>query len=155
MDYHDSSAQPLYPFGFGLSYTEFGYRDLCVEPTGPAPSTRFHVTVTAENRGAHAGAEVVQLYLRDKAATVVRRVAELKAFEKIILQPGESRQVNFVLGDEETGLWNPAMRWTVEPGKFEVRVGGDSRGCANARVHRRSRTPNSLKNRSLEFGRIR
>ena len=126
LDYHDLSAQPLYPFGFGLSFTEFSYRDLNVEPTHMARPTRFTINVTVENRGGRAGAEVVQLYLRDKAATVVRRVAELKAFEKVTLQPGESRRVVFTLDEEELGLWNPEMRWTVEPGEFEVRVGGDS-----------------------------
>ncbi len=126
LDYHDLSAQPLYPFGFGLSYTKFGYKDLLVEPARMAWPARFIVEVTIENQGTCAGAEVVQLYLRDKAATVTRRVSELKAFERVSLQPGESRQMTFVLGNEELGLWNPAMCWTVEPGEFEVRIGGDS-----------------------------
>jgi beta-glucosidase len=124
--YLDLPAEPLYPFGFGLSYTKFGYSDLSIVPSPGKSSTNFIVSATIENQGDRAGAEVVQLYLRDKAATVVRRVAELKAFEKINLQPGESRQVKFELGEEELGLWNPAMRWVVEPGEFDVRVGGDS-----------------------------
>jgi len=125
-DYLDLPASPLYPFGFGLSYTRFAYRDLSVEPSHMSLPWRFTVTVTVENQGDRAGAEVVQLYLRDKAATVVRRVAELKAFKKVTLQPGESQRVSFELGEEELGLWNPDMRWVVEPGEFEVRVGGDS-----------------------------
>ena len=124
--YLDLPAEPLYPFGFGLSYSRFVYQDLLIEPSRTNSLAHFAVSVTLENQGARAGAEVAQLYLRDKAATVVRRVAELKAFAKIFLQPGESRRVTFSLGDEELGLWNPDLRWVVEPGDFEVRVGGDS-----------------------------
>jgi beta-glucosidase len=124
--YLDLPAEPLYPFGFGLSFTRFAYRDLEVEVARTGASPRVNISVTLENKGNRAGAEVVQLYLWDKAATVVRRVAELKAFAKISLEPGQSSRVSFSLGGEELGLWNPEMRWVVEPGEFEVRVGGDS-----------------------------
>ncbi|MCE0483239.1 MAG: glycoside hydrolase family 3 C-terminal domain-containing protein [Methylacidiphilales bacterium] len=126
LDYSDMPSTPLYPFGFGLSYTRFAYRDLAVEPSHQSPPARFTVSVTVQNVGDREGAEVVQLYLRDKAATIVRRVAELKGFLKITLRPNEDRRVIFDLGPDELGLWNAEMQWVVEPGEFIVRVGGDS-----------------------------
>ena len=131
-DYQDLLGTPLYPFGHGLSYTRFGYRDLIVEPLHDAKSTRFKATVTVENQGDRPGAEVVQLYLRDKAASITRRVAELKGFSKVTLESRESRQVSFELGEDELGLWNSEMRWVVEPGEFEVRMGGDSTATLSA-----------------------
>jgi beta-glucosidase len=130
-DYHDLPATPLYPFGFGLSYTQFAYSDLVVRPSSIPGSNKFEVAVTVKNEGNRAGAEVVQLYLRDKAATIVRRITELKAFRKITLAPGESECVRFEIGESELGFWNTDMRWAVEPGEFEVRVGGDSSAALN------------------------
>jgi len=131
-DYQDLSAVPLYPFGYGLSYTHFGYRDLVIEPLHDIKSASFKIMVMVENQGDRAGAEVVQLYLRDKTASIIRRVAELKGFHKVILQPRESRQVSFELGEEELGLWNSEMHWVVEPGEFEVHIGGDSTAALSA-----------------------
>jgi beta-glucosidase len=129
-DYVDLPTKPLYPFGFGLSYTSFAYRDLAVENReGNRPA---RVMVTVENVGRRAGAEVAQLYLQDIKSSVTRRVAELKAFEKVFLQPGEARRLRFELDDEAFGLWNEEMAWVIEPGEFEVRVGGDSTATLKA-----------------------
>ena len=122
-DYLDLQTKPLFPFGYGLSYTRFAYGDLDVRVKSATSAT---VAVTVKNTGNRAGAEVAQLYLRDVKSSVTRRMAELKAFEKVLLQPGETRRLEFALDAEAFGLWNEAMQWQIEPGDFEVRVGGDS-----------------------------
>ena len=122
-DYLDLVTQPLFPFGHGLSFTQFSYRDLQVEAKSPHSAS---VVVTVENTGDRTGAEVAQLYLHDLKSSVTRHVAELKAFEKVFLRPGEARRLEFTLDAEAFGLWNEAMHWEIEPGDFAVRVGGDS-----------------------------
>jgi beta-glucosidase len=84
------------------------------------------VTVDVENTGKRAGDEVVQLYIRDTAASVTRPVKELKGFQRVMLQPGEKKRVEFVLATEQLGFWNRQMRFTVEPGEFKVMVGSNS-----------------------------
>jgi beta-glucosidase len=109
-----------YPFGYGLSYTEFGYADLDESDDG--------VSVTVTNTGPRPGAEVVQLYVSDLESSVARPEQELKAFEKVFLRPGESRRVTLRLDDRAFAFWHPAVsRWVVEGGRFEVRVGASSR----------------------------
>ena len=125
-NYYDQSSTPLYPFGHGLSYTQFRHSNLRIEPAQIPVDGRCKVTVTVENTGAVAGAEVTQLYIRDKVATIVRRIRELKGLHKTFLQPGEKAEVEFELGPEELGLWNPAMQWAVEPGAFTVSIGHDA-----------------------------
>ncbi len=126
-DYHNLSGLPLFPFGFGLSYTQFRYSDFAFDKNeieaGQSTSVRCRVT----NVGDRAGDEVVQLYLRDILASVARPVLELKGFQRITLRPGESREVSFKLGFEELKLLGADLRWRVEPGEFRMMIGSSSR----------------------------
>ena len=124
--YYDLPWTPLYPFGYGLSYTTFKISNL--QLSAPRINANGRVTVSAEveNTGRRAGDEVVQLYIRDPVATMTRPVKELKGFQRISLQPGEKRKVEFVLGPEHLGFWNREMRYVVEPGEFRVMVGANS-----------------------------
>ncbi|MFZ4426841.1 MAG: glycoside hydrolase family 3 C-terminal domain-containing protein, partial [Saprospiraceae bacterium] len=121
--YNDETNAPLYPFGYGLSYTTFEYTDLRINQTGPS---RFEVRVTVKNTGQRAGEEVVQLYIQDKFSSVVRPVRELKGFEKILLEPGITQEVRFEIGEEALGYFDNNGKFVVEPGEFEVMVGGNS-----------------------------
>ncbi|WP_339681626.1 beta-glucosidase BglX [uncultured Hyphomonas sp.] len=118
----DEKNTPLYPFGHGLSYTSFAYSDLSAVPEGETCS----IEVTVANTGKVAGEEVVQLYIRDRAASVVRPVRELKGFQKILLQPGELKVLRFSLGPDELGFYNGDGEFLVEPGMFDIFVGGVS-----------------------------
>ena len=125
--YLDLPGDPLFPFGFGLSYTEFGYGELAIEPkVFPAGGTA-RVSCQVTNAGRRAGAEVVQLYVHDKLASVVRPVLELKGFRKVFLEPGASVTVTFDLGPEELSMLDAKMKKVVEPGEFEILVGRSSR----------------------------
>ena len=126
--YIDLPSTPLFPFGFGLSYTTFTYSDLHLSAPSMGPGGTIKVTATVTNSGARAGAEVVQLYLHDAVGSVTRPVRALAGFHRVMLQPGEARTVEFTLGAKELGLYNPAMRFVVEPGTFHVYVGGSSVG---------------------------
>ncbi len=126
--YNDESNDPLYAFGHGLSYTRFDYADLQVVST----SEGARVSVLVTNAGERAGEEVVQLYLRDPVAGISRPVRELKGFEKIALAPGEVQTVRFELGRRELGFYDTRGEFTVEPGAFEVFVGGSSRADLSA-----------------------
>lgn len=121
--YTDQSNTPLYPFGYGLSYTKFVYADLIIQNIDPA---NIKVSVTLKNSGKVAGEEVAQLYIHDKVASVVRPVMELKGFKKIKLNPGESATLEFILTDKELGFYNNAGDFIVEPGEFEIMVGTSS-----------------------------
>jgi beta-glucosidase len=125
--YADMSPEPLYPFGHGLSYTRFSYSALRVSPSRIARDGTVGVSVDVTNAGARPGAEVVQLYLRDPVASVVVPVQRLRGFEKVRLRPGETRTVRFTLGPDELALLDASLRWVVEPGAFEVALGGSSR----------------------------
>jgi beta-glucosidase len=118
---------PLYPFGHGLSYTTFAYKNLKVTPAplaGDADAVTVNVDVT--NTGQRAGDEVAQLYLRDVVSSVTRPVKELKGFQRITLKPGETKAVTFTLGRDALGFWKTGKDFVVEPGKFDVTVGGSS-----------------------------
>lgn len=119
----DESNKPLYPFGFGLSYTSFAYSNLAIND---AASNNITVTVTVTNTGKTAGEEVAQLYIRDRIASVARPVKELKGFSKFMLQAGESRQVSFTLTNAELGFYNNEGLFVTEPGVFDIMVGGNS-----------------------------
>lgn len=120
--YIDSPLSPLFPFGYGLSYTTFAYDNLRANLRGQS----VEVTVKLTNTGDRAGEEVVQLYIRDRAARVVRPTKELKGFEKLMLQPGESRTVAFRLTPQELGFYMPDGQFVTEPGTFDIMVGPNS-----------------------------
>ena len=119
----DESNDPLYPFGYGLSYTQFQYSDLKADKIS---ESSVKVSVTVKNVGAYNGEEVAQLYLRDYVASVARPVKELRGFQKIYLEKGESKQLEFVLKKEELGFYNLNGEFVFEPGKFKVMLGGSS-----------------------------
>jgi beta-glucosidase len=124
--YIDMPWTPLYPFGYGLSYTQFKLSNLQLSATRIQPDGTLTVGVDVQNVGDRAGDEVVQLYLHDLVASVTRPVEALKGFERIGLQPGETRHVEFTLDPGELGFYNRAMRFVVEPGTFDVMVGDNS-----------------------------
>ncbi|MEO1366382.1 MAG: glycoside hydrolase family 3 N-terminal domain-containing protein [Acidobacteriota bacterium] len=120
------TTDPLWPFGFGLSYTTFELSDVKVDRATIPVDGSATVTVQVENTGERAGDEVVQLYIRDVVSSVTRPVQELKAFERISLAPGERRTVSFTVGPEQLRFFDREMRRVVEPGAFELRVGTSS-----------------------------
>jgi beta-glucosidase len=124
--YLDVPWTPLFPFGYGLSYTQFKISDLQLGAQSIRASDKLTVSVEVANVGKRAGDEVVQLYLRDVAASMTRPVKELKGFQRVTLQPGEKRRVEFVLTGEHLGFWNRELRFVVEPGEFKVMVGPNS-----------------------------
>lgn len=140
-DYHDLTGQPLFPFGHGLTYTRFAYRDLRVTvergrtglagdvPVAGEAQAEVRVVVRARvrNVGARAGSEVVQLYLRDVLTSVSQPLIALKGFTRITLEPGEEQEVEFTLGTEHLRMLDEARRWVVEPGLFRVMVGASSK----------------------------
>ncbi|MFL5317211.1 MAG: glycoside hydrolase family 3 N-terminal domain-containing protein [Microvirga sp.] len=127
LNYVDESIEPLFPFGFGLSYTRFGFSDLTVATPRLSASDTLEVRVRLANTGARAGAEVVQLYVRDVVASRSRPVRELKAFEKVFLEAGQSREVRLEVPVRELGFHLEDGTYVVEPGRFEIFVGADAR----------------------------
>ncbi len=126
--YDQKKVEPLFPFGHGLSYTQFTYHNLQLSAAATTAEDGLQVHVEIENSGARAGKEIVQVYVRDVQSSLVRPPKELKAFAKIALQPGERRQVSFSLGQEALAFYDDARKaWVVEPGEFEVLVGASSR----------------------------
>ncbi|MEO2051385.1 MAG: beta-glucosidase BglX [Allomuricauda sp.] len=121
--YSDVQNEPLFPFGFGLSYTTFAYSDLQIDSSD---QNNIKVEVTITNTGDWAGEEVVQLYIHDKVASIVRPVKELKGFQKINLAPKASQKVEFHLTEKELGFYNNAYEFVVEPGTFDIMVGTSS-----------------------------
>lgn len=124
--YLDAPTTPAYPFGFGLSYTSFSYSDLKLTKSQYKMGETVEATLTLTNTGSRVGEEVVQCYTRDLAADIARPVKELKAFQKIKLNPGESRVVTFRLSEKDLSYWNHELKWKADPGKFQVFVGGNS-----------------------------
>ncbi len=126
--YIDQPNTPLYPFGFGLSYTQFNISNLKLDKTQIKPTENIKISVDVENVGRRDGAEVVQLYIRDSAASVTRPVKELKDFRRVTLKAGEKQTVEFTLTPEKFGFLDRAMKFTVEDGDFKVFVGNSSEG---------------------------
>lgn len=122
-DHLDLTREPLWGFGFGLSYTTFRLEDLRVASPAIGPGGRTDVTVRVVNTGPRAGDEVVQLYIRDQVSSVTRPVKELRGFARVTLQPGESRAVRFTLGPDELSLIDRRMQRVVEAGRFDVMLG--------------------------------
>lgn len=121
-DYTDASAQPLYPFGYGLSYTTFEYGTPSVSQTKDSVKISFTLT----NTGDYDGMEVVQLYVTDKISSVMLPERQLKQFQKVGLKKGESKVVEFTLTDEDFALLNKKLEWVVEPGSFDIHIGSSS-----------------------------
>ena len=124
--YSDVEKTPLYPFGYGLSYTTFEYSNLKINKKTFSKGEKIEVSVDLKNTGKVTGKEVAQLYLQDEFASVVRPVKELKGFEMIELKAGETKTITFTLTDAELGFYNNQNEFVVEPGSFKVMVGGSS-----------------------------
>src|SRR5712691_4200917 len=130
--YIDLPVSPLFPFGYGLSYTSFEYKDLKLSAPTLTSNGKLRVSVTVTNTGSREGAEVAQLYLHDEVASVTRPVRSLAGFQRVPLKAGESRTVDFEVGAKQLGLYDQNMKFTVEPGRFRVFVGGSSVGGLEA-----------------------
>jgi beta-glucosidase len=125
--YVDLDPAPLFPFGFGLSYTQFAYANLRLTPTTVPQDGQVAVEVDVQNTGSRAGAEVVQLYVNDPIASVSRPPLQLRGFEKVRLEPSERRTVRFVLGPDALEYLDAHLQRVVEPGAFRVMIGRSSR----------------------------
>jgi len=141
-NYLDVSNEPLYPFGYGLSYTQFSYREFSVslkeqthtdpsprhgQVSGQARNQKLIASVTLTNSGQYDGAEIVQLYIRDLVGSITRPVKELKGFQKVFLRAGESREVSFTITTDDLKFYNSDLVYDWEPGEFVIMVGGNSR----------------------------
>jgi beta-glucosidase len=131
--YLDLPSSPLYPFGHGLSYSEFAYSNLQLSNATMEISDTLKILVEVTNVGSRAGDEVVQLYLRDEVGSVTRPVQQLRGFKRIHLSAGERKNLVFMLTAEDLAFYNQEMKWVVEPGSFEVLVGGNSVDVLEAR----------------------
>jgi len=126
-DYYDLSGEPLYPFGFGLSYTTFDISDLQLDKTKYSKTDTIIAEVNVKNTGSQAGSEVVQLYVKDVLASVSRPVIELKGFQKVYLKPGESKQISIEVPVQELKFLDEKMNWMVEKGTLRIMVGNSSK----------------------------
>ncbi len=132
--YMDISNDPLYPFGFGLSYTHFTYGDLRLSSTHLRGNAQLTATVTVSNTGDYAGEETVQLYIADPVASVTRAVEELKGFQKIMLPPGGQKEVSFTVTPDLLKFYNTSLDYNWEPGKFIIKAGTSSASTVSAEV---------------------
>ena len=125
--YWDSRSAPLFPFGYGLSYTHFTYSNLRLDRSEITEQAQLNASIDVQNSGDRAGDEVVQLYIHQRAGSASRPVRQLKGFERVTLAPGEKRTVTFILGPNELQFWSSQTKqWAVEPESFDVWIGGDS-----------------------------
>ncbi len=131
-NYLDVSNDPLYPFGYGLSYTTFSYGDVTLSKNQMQPTGKITASVTVTNTGNREGKEVVQLYIRDMVGSVARPLKELKGFQKISLQPGETKTVSFTIGINDLKFYNSDLKFVAEPGDFKVFIGSNSRDVKEA-----------------------
>ncbi|MBK7228539.1 MAG: fibronectin type III-like domain-contianing protein [Ignavibacteriales bacterium] len=122
-----NNIQPLFPFGFGLSYTTFKYNDLKLSSKEIAKNDKLTVTINVKNTGKVKGSEVVQLYVRDLESSIDRPVKELKGFKKVSLNPGEERIVEFPIDQKALSFFDPKTKeWIAEYGEFEILIGSSS-----------------------------
>jgi beta-glucosidase len=133
-NYLDISNDPLFPFGYGLSYTSFGYSGVKLSKTNLKGAETLTATVTVTNKGAYAGEEVVQLYISDPVASISRSVKELKGFTKVNLQAGEAKEVSFTITPELLKFYNSQLKYDWEPGEFIIQIGTNSADTRNAKV---------------------
>ena len=134
-NYLDVSNDPVYPFGYGLSYTKFSISEPVVTRKDPKGNQVLTVTATVTNTGGIAGKEVVQLYIRDRVGSITRPVKELKAFQKVELRPGESRTLRFDLTVDDLKFYNSDLIYDWEPGEFDIMVGNSSRDVKTVTVN--------------------
>lgn len=125
-NYMDECNTPLYPFGFGLSYTDFDYSAISVSDKNPKGEQTITASVELTNSGDYAGSEVVQLYIRDKVASITRPVKELKGFKKVFLEKGETQKVEFKISTDNLKFYNQNLEYDWEPGEFELMIGTNS-----------------------------
>jgi beta-glucosidase len=126
-DYLDLTGQPLFPFGFGLSYTTFEYSQLAISPVAVGQDSTATVRFRVKNTGTRAGDEVAQLYLRDLVASQARPIIQLIGFQRVHLAPGEEREIVFSVGPSALRMLDASMKWVVEPGTFRILVGSSSK----------------------------
>lgn len=124
--YIDLPNTPKFAFGYGLSYTDFALTDLKFSKQKISPEETLTITCNIKNTGKYAGAEVVQLYIRDMVASITRPVKELKGFQKVYLKPGEHKELTFTIDKEKLSFYDQRMKWTTEPGQFKVMIGNSS-----------------------------
>lgn len=134
-NYLDVSNDPVYPFGYGLSYTQFNYGELQLSNTNLKGNEMLKASITVTNNGQFTGKEVVQLYIRDVVGTVTRPVKELKGFQKIELKPGESKVVTFTITPEHLKFYNYDLKYDWEPGEFQIMIGTNSKDVKTGRVN--------------------
>ena len=134
-NYLDECNTPLYPFGFGLSYTKFGYSDVSVSNAKPVGNTPIEASVTLTNSGKYEGAEIVQLYIRDLVGSNTRPVKELKGFQKVYLKAGESKKVTFKISPEDLKFFNNQLKYDWEAGDFDIMIGTSSSEVKTTRVN--------------------
>jgi beta-glucosidase len=125
-DYFAERTTPLYPFGYGLSYTTFEYAQLSISHDDLMIGESTAINFALTNTGEYAGEEIVQLYIRDPVCSVTRPVKELRGFEKVQLSPGEIKEVSFQLSTDDLRFYDQHMEYVVEPGKFEIMIGSSS-----------------------------
>jgi len=131
-NYLDVSNAPVYPFGYGLSYTTFEYGDISLSKNNIKSSEKIEVKISVKNTGNYDGQEVVQLYIRDMVGSITRPVKELKGFQKVFIKKGETKEVIFTIGVDDLKFYNSDLNFVAEPGDFKVFVGGNSRDVKEA-----------------------
>jgi beta-glucosidase len=125
-NYIDAPNTPLFPFGYGLSYTSFSYSDFSVDKKEMKASEKITASITVTNNGNYDGEEVVQLYIRDVVGSITRPLKELKGFQKVFLKKSESKKITFTIGIDDLKFYNSNLQWLAEPGDFEVMIGTNS-----------------------------
>src|SRR6185312_2936824 len=131
--YIDLLNSPRFPFGYGLSYTQFSYSDITLTSASFAPGGKITAAVTVTNTGKYDGRETVQLYIRDMVGSVVRPVRELKGFRQVFLKAGASEKVSFSIYAEDLRFYNERLQYIYEPGEFTLYIGGNSRDAKAAK----------------------
>jgi len=134
-NYMDECNTPLYPFGYGLSYTKFNYSDVTISNANPKGNQTIQASVTVTNTGSYDGAEVVQLYIRDMVGSITRPVKELKGFQKVMLKKGESKKVTFDITPENLKFYNGDLKYDWEPGEFDIMIGTNSSDVKHSKIN--------------------
>lgn len=134
-NYMDECNTPLYPFGYGLSYSKFNYSDVTVSNANPKGNQTIQASVTLTNSGNYDGAEVVQLYIRDMVGSITRPVKELKGFQKVMLKKGESKKITFDITPESLKFYNGDLKYDWEAGEFDIMIGTNSEEVKHSKIN--------------------